>query len=90
MDDHTYNGTTLALGDRFWLFIQTLNNDEKPFNSIFNSKTKSKYSFKEFIHSKLKSNYSFKEFIHSKTKSNYSFKELFIQTGQNNPAWENS
>ena len=66
----------VALGDRFWLFIQTLNNDKKPFNSIFNSKTKS--------------NYSFKEFIHSKTKSNYSFKELFIQTGQNNPAWENS
>ena len=66
----------VALGDRFWLFIQTLNNDKKPFNSIFNSK--------------IKSNYSFKEFIHSKTKSNYSFKELFIQNGQNNPAWENS
>ena len=80
----------VALGDRFWLFIQTLNNDKKPFNSIFNSKTKSNYSFKEFIHSKTKSNYSFKEFIHSKTKSNYSFKELFIQNGQNNPAWENS
>ena len=31
----------VALGDRFWLFIQTLNNDKKPFNSIFNSKTKS-------------------------------------------------
>ena len=69
-------GSGIALGDRFWLFIQTLNNDKKPFNSIFNSKTKS--------------NYSFKEFIHSKTKSNYSFKELFIQNGQNNPAWENS
>ena len=27
----------VALGDRFWLFIQTLNNDKKPFNS----KTKS-------------------------------------------------
>ena len=62
----------VAMGNRFRLFIQTLNNDKKPFNSIFNSKTKS--------------NYSFKEFIHSKTKSNYSFKELFIQTGQNNPA----
>ena len=34
------------------------------------------------------SNYSFKEFINFQTKSNYSFKELFIQTGQNNPAWE--
>ena len=58
----------LAMGDRFWLFIQTLNNDKKPFNSIFNSKTKSNYSFKEFIHSKTKSNYSFKEFIHSNWK----------------------
>ena len=66
----------VALGDRFSLFIQTLNIDQKPFNSILNSKTKS--------------NYSFKEFIHSKTKSNYSFNELFIQTGQNNPACENS
>ena len=70
------HASSLALGDRFWLFIQTLNNDKKPFNSIFNSKTKS--------------NYSFKEFIHSKTESNYSFKELFIQIGKNNPAWENS
>ena len=60
------------MGDRFWLFIQTLNNDKKPFNSIFNSKTKSNYSFKEFIHSKTKSNYSFKEFIHS------NWKKLFI------------
>ena len=68
---------------KHWITIKT-------FNSIFNSKTKSNYSFKEFIHSKTKSNYSFKEFIHSKTKSNYSFKELFIQNGQNNPAWENS
>ena len=59
---------SLAMGDRFWLFIQTLNNDKKPFNSIFNSKTKSNYSFKEFIHSKTKSNYSFKEFIHSKIR----------------------
>ena len=58
----------LAMGDRFRLFIQTLNNDKKPFNSIFNSKTKSNYSFKEFIHSKTKSNYSFKEFIHSKIR----------------------
>ena len=66
----------VALGDRFWLFIQTLKNDKKPFNSIFNSKTIL--------------NYSFKEFIHSKTKSNYSFKELFIHNGQNNPAWEKS
>ena len=66
----------VALGDRFSLFVQTLINDKKPFNSIFNSKTKSYHSFKEFIH--------------SKTKSNYSFKEIFIQTGQNNPAWENS
>ena len=31
-------------------FIQTLNNDKKPFNSIFNSKRKTNYSFKEFIH----------------------------------------
>ena len=46
----------VALGDRFWLFIQTLNIDKKPFNSIFNSKTKSNYSFKEFIHSKTNSN----------------------------------
>ena len=59
---------SIAMGDRFWLFIQTLNNDKKPFNSIFNSKTKSNYSFKEFIHSKTKSNYSFKEFIHSKIR----------------------
>ena len=58
----------VAMGDRFWLFIQTLNNDKKPFNSIFNSKTKSNYSFKEFIHSKTKLNYSFKEFIHSNWK----------------------
>ena len=35
----------IALGDRFWLFIQTLNNDKKPFNSIFNSQTKLNYSF---------------------------------------------
>ena len=42
----------IALGDRFWLFIQTLNNAQKSFNSIFNSKTRSNYSFKEFIHSK--------------------------------------
>ena len=62
------NSYPLAMGDRFWLFIQTLNNDKKPFNSIFNSKTKSNYSFKEFIHSKTKSNYSFKEFIHSNWK----------------------
>ena len=42
---------SLALGDRFWLFIQTLNNAKKSFYSIFNSKENSKYSFKEFIHS---------------------------------------
>ena len=66
----------LALGDRFWLFIQTLNNDKKPFNSIFNSKRKSNYSFKKFIHSKTIQNYSFKEFIHSKKIQNYSFKEF--------------
>ena len=30
----------LAMGDRFWLFIQTLNNDKKPPNSIFKSRTK--------------------------------------------------
>ena len=48
----------LALGDRFWLFIQTLNNAKKPFNSIFNSKTRSNYSFKELIHSKIS------QFIH--------------------------
>ena len=47
----------VALGDRFRLFIQTLNNAKKPFNSIFNSKTRSNYSFKEFIHSKTKLNY---------------------------------
>ena len=41
----------VALGDRFWLFIQTLNSARKSFNSIFNSKENSKYSFKEFIHS---------------------------------------
>ena len=41
----------VALGDRFGLFIQTLNNAKKSFNSIFNSKENSKYSFKEFIHS---------------------------------------
>ena len=41
----------LALGDRFWLFIQTLNSAKISFNSIFNSKENSKYSFKEFIHS---------------------------------------
>ena len=58
-------GVTVALGDRFWLFIQTLNNAKKPFNSIFNSKTKSNYSFKEFIHSKKIPNYSFKWNIHS-------------------------
>ena len=46
----------LVLGDRFWWFIQTLNNAKKPFSSIFNSKTKSNYSFKEFIHSKIKLN----------------------------------
>ena len=63
---------SVAMGDRFWLFIQTLNIDQKPFNSIFNSKTKS--------------NYSFKEFIHSKTESNYSFKELFIQIGKKQPS----
>ena len=48
---------TLALGDRFWLFIQTLNNDKKPFNSIFNWKRKSNYSFKKFIYSKTIQNY---------------------------------
>ena len=48
--------TDVAMGDRFWLFIQTLNNDKKSFNSIFDSKTNSNYSFKEFIHSKTKSN----------------------------------
>ena len=88
-NSHLLHGQ-LALGDWFWLFIQTLNSARKSFNSIFNSKTKSNYSFKEFIHSKTKSNYLFKEFIHSKTKANHSFKELFIQNGQNNPAWENS
>ena len=44
----------LALGDRFWLFIQTLNSARKSFNSIFNSKENSKYSFKESILSKRK------------------------------------
>ena len=43
--------TNIALGDRFGLFIQTLNNAKKSFNSIFNSKENSEYSFKEFIHS---------------------------------------
>ena len=66
----------VALGDRFCSFIQTLNNDKKPFNSIFNSKRKSNYSFKKFIHSKTIQNYSFKEFIHSKKIQNYSFKEF--------------
>ena len=50
----------IALGDRFWLFIQTLNNAKKPFNSIFNSKRRSNYSFKESIHSIKIPNYSFK------------------------------
>ena len=44
----------LAMSDRFWLFIQTLNNNKKPFNSIFHSKTKSNHSFKEFILSKIR------------------------------------
>ena len=52
-NDHI-DHTDVALGDRFGLFIQTLNYDKKPFNSIFNSKTKSNHSFKEFIHSKTK------------------------------------
>ena len=43
--------TELGVGDRFRLFIQTLNNAWKPFNSIFNSKWNQKYSFNEFIHS---------------------------------------
>ena len=42
----------VALGDRYRKFYRTLNNAKKPFNSIFNSKTRSNYSFKEFIHSK--------------------------------------
>ena len=33
-------GPRLGVSDRFWLFIQTLNNDWKPFNSIFNSNWK--------------------------------------------------
>ena len=43
--------SAVALGDRFWLFIQTLNSARKSFNSIFHSKENSKYSFKENIHS---------------------------------------
>ena len=57
-DDHEIRdddlfGSWVALGDRFWLFIQTLNNAKKSFNS----KENSKYSFKEFIHS-IRKNYS--------------------------------
>ena len=44
----------IGVGDRFRLFIQTLNNAWKPFNSIFNSKWNQKYSFNEFIHSNWK------------------------------------
>ena len=55
-----FYASQLAMGDRFRLFIQTLNNAKKPFNSLFNSKTRSNYSFKEFIHSKKIPNYSFK------------------------------
>ena len=53
----------VALGDRFWLFIQTLNNDKRSFNSIFNSKTKSNYSFKNKIKLFIQRIYSFKKNI---------------------------
>ena len=53
----------VALGDRFWLFIQTLNNARKLFNSIFNSKENSKYSFKPFIHSIGKKLFKLREHI---------------------------
>ena len=46
-----YRPPLVGVGDRFRLFIQTLNNAWKPFNSIFNSKWNQKYSFNEFIHS---------------------------------------
>ena len=36
---NTLGPLCIALGDIFWLFIQTLNYDRKPFNSIFNSKS---------------------------------------------------
>ena len=69
----------LALGDRFWLFIQTLNNDKKLFNSIFNSKTNliihSKNLFiqklNQIIHSKNLFIQKLNQIIHSK---NYSLK----------------
>ena len=48
----------LALCDTFWLFNQTLNQAQKWFNSIFDSKWILKYSFNQKIHSKASQKYS--------------------------------
>ena len=53
----------IALGDRYRKFYRTLNNAKKPFNSIFNSKRKSNYSFKVFIHSKKHQNYQHRQAV---------------------------
>ena len=44
----------VGVGDRFWLFIFTLNRAKKWFNSIFNSKLNQEYSFNKIIHSNWK------------------------------------
>ena len=62
----------VALGDRFWLFIQTLNKDKKSFNSIFDSKIQIIHSKNSFIPKKSK-------IIHSKNLFIQKNPELFIQ-----------
>ena len=64
----------LGVGDRFWLFIFTLNRAKKWFNSIFNSKLNQEYSVNKIIHSKLNQQFSFNEIIHSNWKTNQSLR----------------
>ena len=50
----TLEGLLVGDGDRFWLFIFTLNRAKKWFKSIFNSKLNQVYSFNRIIHSNWK------------------------------------
>ena len=56
-----HNALHLGVADRFWLFIFTLNQAKKWFNSIFNSKSHREYSFNKIIHSNWKTNNSLRK-----------------------------